>query len=122
MGGLHTLFNEINGMIATTVFTTAAEPTYTVIEGNWLTPGVKPYGVIHRMAVKKEHRKEGIAQWLLEYFEQQLMESGVPSMRIDTHEGNKGMQRLLQKRDYTYCGIITLDSGDKRLAFEKVFN
>ena len=42
-------------------------------------------------------------------------------MRIDTHEENKGMQKLISQLGYKYCGIIVLESGDKRLAFEKIF-
>ena len=30
------------------------------------------------------------------------------------------MQHLLKQFGYVYCGIILLESGDERLAFEKV--
>ena len=42
-------------------------------------------------------------------------------MRIDTHEENKGMQKLIAQIGYDYCGVILLENGDKRLAYEKVF-
>jgi hypothetical protein len=42
-------------------------------------------------------------------------------MRIDTHEDNMGMQQLLKKLGYSYCGVIFLGNEDKRLAFEKLF-
>ena len=44
---------------------------------------------------------------------------GYGSMRIDTHEGNKSMQRAIEKSGYTYCGHIYLENGDLRLAYEK---
>ena len=39
---------------------------------------------------------------------------------IDTHEDNQSMQKLLAKNQFSYCGIIYLSDGSKRLAFEKV--
>ena len=41
-------------------------------------------------------------------------------MRIDTHVDNTGMQNLLLKLNYNYCGIIYLENGDLRLAYEKL--
>jgi len=43
-------------------------------------------------------------------------------MRIDTHEDNLGMQKLLRSSGYTYCGVIYLTNGDKRLAFENILD
>ena len=40
-------------------------------------------------------------------------------MRIDTHKDNKTMQRLILKNGYEYCGIIFVEDGTERLAFEK---
>ncbi len=102
------------------MFSTKQEPTYLVIEGNWLTDDKSEYGVIHRMAVSSSHRGEGVAKFIFNTCEQLLVENNISSMRIDTHEGNKAMQDLLQKLGYIYCGIIYLDNGDKRLAYEKI--
>ena len=48
----------------------------------------------------------------------------VYNIKIDTHEDNKPMKRLLEKNWNVYCGIIYLDKepsiGEKRMAFEKV--
>ena len=41
-------------------------------------------------------------------------------MRIDTHEQNHGMRTLLKTLNYNYCGVIYLENGDKRLAYEKL--
>jgi GNAT superfamily N-acetyltransferase len=106
------------------MFSTRSEPTYNFIKGNWLTGEnveYAEYGVIHRMAVSSSHRGKGVAKFIFDSCEQLLKESDVASMRIDTHEGNKIMQGLLKKLGYIYCGVIYLDNGDKRLAFEKLF-
>lgn len=112
--------SENNEIIGTTMFTTRPESTYSNIDGSWLTEQNTKYGVIHRMAVGGSYRKLGVAKFIFSTCEQKLKENKVASMRIDTHEDNKGMQGLLNKLGYTYCGIIYLDNGDKRLAFEKI--
>lgn len=106
--------------MATAMFTTTTESTYTKIEGEWITDENTKYGVIHRMAVHNNFRKTGAARFLFNYFENQLLEQGIYTMRIDTHEDNLGMQKLLQRNGYLYCGVIYLEDGAKRLAFEKI--
>ena len=41
------------------------------------------------------------------------------NLRIDTHRDNLVMQNMLKKNGFTYCGIIHLENGDERLAFQK---
>jgi ribosomal protein S18 acetylase RimI-like enzyme len=119
-GDSYLVLNESNEVMGTTVFTTKKESTYQSIEGEWLTSENILYGVIHRLAVSDAYRKLGIAKFVFDECENQLIEMKVKSMRIDTHRENKGMQRMLKIRDYKYCGIIYLDSGAERLAFEKI--
>lgn len=114
------IIHDKDEIVATTMFTTNKEPTYQNIEGHWLSDDKAFYGVIHRMAVSNSVRKKGVAQFIFNYFEELLQKEKVTSMRIDTHEDNQDMQRLLNKLNYTYCGVIYLENGDKRLAFEKI--
>ncbi|SFT52918.1 Acetyltransferase (GNAT) family protein [Lishizhenia tianjinensis] len=114
------LLDENEKIMATAMFTTDPEPTYASILGEWITPQNAKYGVIHRMAVHNDYRKTGAARKLFDYFENQLTNLNIASMRIDTHEDNLGMQKLLKLNNYHYCGIIHLDDGAKRLAFEKI--
>ena len=108
-------------LIGTAMFSTKKEPTYKSIEGKWITKSDAKYGVIHRMAVTNESRKKGVAKFIFEQCEQQLFhQNNINSMRIDTHEDNLAMQSLLKKLKYLYCGVIYLDNGDKRLAYEKL--
>jgi ribosomal protein S18 acetylase RimI-like enzyme len=106
-------------IIGTAMFSTKKEPTYKSIEGQWITKSDSKYGVIHRVAISRKYRKKGVAKFIFEKCEQQLRKSEINSMRIDTHEDNIAMQRLLLKLKYLYCGIIYLENGDKRLAYEK---
>ena len=120
-GESYVVLSEENQVIATSMFTTNKEPTYQIIEeGTWKVDESKNYGVMHRMAIKKEYRKQGLATLLFDEFHQQLKSKNIQSLKIDTHEENLGMQALIKKIGYQYCGIIYTNYGAKRLAFEKV--
>ncbi|MEN8913418.1 MAG: GNAT family N-acetyltransferase, partial [Polaribacter sp.] len=120
-GESYVVLSDKNQVIATSMFTTNKEPTYQIIEeGTWKVDESKNYGVMHRMAIKKEYRKQGLATLLFDEFHQQLKSKNIESLKIDTHEENLGMQALIKKIGYQYCGIIYTNYGAKRLAFEKV--
>ena len=119
-GESYVVINDENQVIATSMFTTNPEPTYKVIDGNWIIDESKIYGVIHRMAIKKEFRKFGLATFMFHEFHLQLLEKNIESLKIDTHEENIGMQSLIKKLGYKYCGVIYTSYNAKRLAFEKV--
>lgn len=119
-GESYLVVDENKNILATAMFTLSKEPSYVNIEGSWLTHIDAVYGVVHRMAIGEEYRKMGIAQYIISQFEQKLSSKNIPSLRVDTHKDNKGMQRLLTKMGYAYCGVITLYNGNLRLAFEKI--
>lgn len=118
--GSYVVRNDDNQIIGTTFFSTDEEPTYRKIRGNWITANDAKYGVIHRIAVFENHRGSGFAAFVFDHFEKELIKMQCPSMRVDTHEDNLGMQKLLLKRGYKQCGIINILDGSERLAFEKV--
>ena len=94
-------------------FNVGLEPTYAIIDGQWLNDG--PYGVVHRIA-RSEYFK-GAGAFCLDWcFEQ------CGNVRIDTHRDNMPMRRLLDKKCFIYCGIIKLANGKERLAFQKAEN
>nr|WP_233188725.1 GNAT family N-acetyltransferase [Tenacibaculum sp. SG-28] len=72
------------------------------------------------MAVAEGQTNKGLARFILEHCEQVLRGKAIPSMRIDTHEDNLGMQHILKTENYVYCGIIHLTRGSTRLAYEKI--
>ena len=86
------------------------EPTYDVIDGAWLTD--EPYGVIHRMASYPD--VHGIFSTVIDY-----AATRYANLRIDTHRDNHIMQRLIGKHGFTYCGVIWLEDGTERLAYER---
>ena len=119
----YVIVNEDDTIVATTMFTLRKEPTYKkIFDGNWIIDETKPYGVIHRLAMSKDFRGKGIANFVFENFHQKLQEKGVQSLKIDTHDDNKTMQSLIKKMGYQYCGIIYTNYNAKRLAFEKVIS
>ena len=116
----YVVLNDEQTIIATAMFTVHPEPTYKIIEGKWLVPESETYGVIHRLAIRKEYKNSGIATFVLKSFHQQLLNKNIKSLKIDTHQDNHEMQSLIKKLGYVYCGIIFTDYNAKRLAFEKV--
>ena len=86
------------------------EPTYAEIDGAWLDDG--PYGVIHRIASTRE--VPGVGTACLEW-----AAARNPHQRIDTHEDNAPLRGLALKCGYVRTGIIRLESGDPRVAFER---
>lgn len=101
--------NEIAG---TFCYVEWDEPAYgKIYHGAWLNGD--PYGVIHRLASSGKER--GVAQACIDWcFER------CSNVRIDTHRNNKVLQNILQKAGFHYCGIIRLEDGSERLAYQKI--
>lgn len=81
-----------------------------IYEGEWLND--RPYGVLHRIAVA-QHCK-GVASFCFAYCFLQCR-----NLKIDTHRDNIPMQRSLAKNGFAKCGIIYLENGDSRIAYQK---
>ena len=97
------------------------EPTYDKIyDGNWKTGNENEnYLAIHRVAVSVAMRGKGISTAIIDYAAARARALGRRSLRIDTHEGNVVMRRMLEKHGFVYCGVIFLENGDPRVAYEK---
>lgn len=105
--------------IATAAVSFGGEPTYdAVYGGQWLSNGA--FAVVHRIAVEEKHKGAGAASFMLGKIERLCLGRGVPSIKVDTHEDNRPMQRLLQKNRFIRCGLIYLSDGSRRIAFEKL--
>lgn len=92
-------------------FVLGEDPTYQTIEqGHWLNEA--PYGTIHRIA--GNGTAKGIFRQCLEYCMSQI-----PNIRIDTHRDNAVMRHLLEKNGFVPCGIIYVDDGSPRIAYQK---
>lgn len=86
------------------------EPTYQIIEGGW-KDAPRPYGTIHRTACAPGFH--GIFAAALEWSRRQ-----VASLRIDTHADNRVMLHLIQKLGFERCGIVYMDDGSPREAYQ----
>ena len=97
------------------------EMQYDSLLGDWLTDA-ETYGTVHRIAVADEYLGHGLGDEMLQFAEDITVGMGFLSVRIDTHEENAAMRRLLAKRGYEKCGLLWIDSivGDKaRIGYEK---
>ena len=114
-GGGYVISSEAEGgveksIVAYFALLPSPEPSYSHIDGAWLTD--EPYGVIHRIASYPE--VHGIFSAIIDF-----AAARYPHLRIDTHRDNRIMQHLIDAAGFTYCGIIWLEDGTERLAYEK---
>ena len=99
---------EVHAVFA---FIPGEDPTYKVIEGAWLDDS--PYGTIHRIA------SDGTVHHIMEKAVDYCL-TKCPHIRIDTHEDNKVMQKLILRNGFKKTGIIYIADGSPRIAFERV--
>ena len=113
---------EIDGEVCGTfAIIDDGEPTYDKIyDGEWLTGDSDSYIAIHRVAIAVSSRGSGLSGKIIGYATDFAKEKGRKSLRIDTHRGNAVMRRMLEKNGFSYCGIIYLENGDERVAYEKI--
>ena len=98
-------------IVAVFYYRIGEDPTYQVIkDGNWLNDG--EYGVVHR--ITSDGSVRGAASFCLQWAWEQC-----GNLRIDTHRDNVVMQNLLKKNGFEYCGIIYVNNGEERLAYQK---
>ena len=95
------------------------EPTYKKIYcGAWIGEG--EYLALHRIAINSANRGKGIAEVIINFLCEYSNENGYSSVRVDTHEGNIPMRKMLEKNGFEYCGTIHLLDGQERVAYEKL--
>lgn len=120
LGRSYAVTDGDGGLVATFVLM-EREPTYDRIEGgSWLTGDTaRDYLAMHRVAVAVSHRGQGIPDEIVRFATARAKEQGRRSIRIDTHEGNAVMRRMLEKRGFLHCGTIYLTDGAPRVAYER---
>ena len=87
------------------------DPCYDVIDGKWIND--TPYVAIHRTVTKYFNRGMGSKM-----FDEIKKEHN--HIRVDTHEGNVSMNKCLLKNNFKYCGVIKLQDGSPRNAYEYI--
>lgn len=98
-------------VVAYFAFIPSPEPTYFYIEGGAWLEDTLPYHVIHRMGSTPD--SHGVFKAVMDWCSAQ---DG--NLRIDTHRDNHIMQHCILSYGFKYCGIIYLESGDERLAYQ----
>ena len=117
--GENYVVSDGRSVLATAMISLRGEPTYSrIYGGNWQSDA--PYGVIHRVAVRPDAKKGGLASLLVKEAEKITLEAGFCSLRADTHERNIPMRGMLEKNGFVYRGTIFLSDGSPRRAYEKI--
>lgn len=110
--GIGYVCEENSEILAVFAFGIGIEPTYNIIYGGkWLD--TKDYAYIHRIAVKKH----GIG--IIDFCFNECFKM-FSNLKIDTHRDNIPMQKVLLRNGFKFCGIIHLENGDERLAYQKI--
>lgn len=115
----HCYVLEENGeVLAVACLAFGKEPTYEIIEqGEWAADPAE-YGFLHRIAVSPKAKGRGCAGKMFDELKRQAQERGITVLRGDTHRDNLPMQRVMAKNGLRCCGVIHLEDGSERLAFE----
>lgn len=87
------------------------DPTYSFIEGEWIDS--KKYGTVHRLASDGTH--PGFSDRCFDF-----CFSLIDNVRADTHADNIKMQESLIRNGFIYCGIIYLEDGSPRKAYQQL--
>ena len=64
--------------------------------------------VIHRLAVDNAYRNEGVAAFLMENIEKEIIKKGKSFMRTDTNSKNLKAQKFFEKIGYKFVGEIVV--------------
>lgn len=110
--GIHYII-EIDGkVLGVFTFLEEEDPFYAHIDGAWLND--EPYGTIHKIA--SNGIEKGVFKMCLDF-----VKKINPNIRIDTHKDNKPMLSAIEKAGFKNCGIVRVDDGTERIAFQKKF-
>ena len=111
---------RVGQVIGTFALIPDGEPLYDVIEnGHWTTgDDNRNYNAVHRIAIAVASRGSGASTCMIDFVRDLTRMAGKTSVRIDTHEGNRVMRRMLEKHGFVHCGTIYLANGDPRVAYE----
>lgn len=113
------VLSKDNTIVGTVAIVFGEEKDYKdIYNGQWISDN--DYLTIHRLAVASNYKGLGLSSIILNNIEDICMQKGIFSIRVDTHEENIPMQRFLGKSGFQYCGIVYLEDGGKRIAFEKI--
>lgn len=100
-------------LVGTFAFIIGDDPTYAYIEdGQWLNDA--PYGTIHRICSDGVTR--GVVSEAVRW-----CRGVIRNLRIDTHFDNHLMQHVIEKNGFKRCGVIYVEDGSPRIAYQQLF-
>jgi hypothetical protein len=108
-GELYVLYDR-EGLYGAFSLNSGEDPTYLRIEGRWRSSS--PYLTIHSLASDGTHKsvfKEVLAFAL----------ARSRHLRIDTHEANALMRKLILENGFVYTGRCLEPDGSERLCYER---
>ena len=111
-GNSYVIIND-DKVVGTFACIKGLEPTYIDIDGKWLNDD--EYVTIHRIA--SDGTVKGIFDTAIKFAKGFNLD-----IRIDTHHNNKTMRHLIEKSGFKECGIIIVDDGSPRIAYQLVKN
>ena len=108
---LFVVVDDLNTIQAVFALILGEDPSYQLIDGAWLSDDT--YATLHRVA--SSGTQKGVFNACVEF-----AWSVCSNLRIDTHENNKLMRHLIEKHKFVYCGIIIVEDGSPRHAYQKL--
>ncbi len=101
---------DSGSILGTMALIPGEDSTYSYIEGGeWLNDD--DYVTIHRIA--NSGLAKGTGQYLMNWAKENF-----DNIRIDTHADNAPMIHVIEKLGFKYCGIIFVENGDPRNAYQ----
>ena len=114
-------------IVATFMLMKRNEPTYDIVyDGKWLDDGEK-YATVHRITVapnmrERAEKREGqipVSKVIMDYAKAYAHDNGlIGGVKIDTHQGNIAMRKMLEKNGFVHCGTILLSDGRERVGYQ----
>jgi GNAT superfamily N-acetyltransferase len=89
-----------------------------LLSGQWLNN--QPYWVLHRFFINPDVHNQGFGMALLIAIEEKAKLDQIYNIRLDTHERNLPMTKLLIKAGYAWCGQVDLPHAGLRMVYHKV--
>ncbi len=118
--GIGYVLEEAGEVLAVACIAFGREPTYEKIEQGAWKANPSEYGFLHRIAVSSRAKGKNCAGRMFQELKRQAAERGVTVLRCDTHRDNLPMQKALAKSGFSRRGVIHVEDGSERIAFELI--
>jgi len=99
-------YRENNEVLGIVVLNESQDEEYAEI--NWSTSDTDRNIVVHRLAVRPDQQRRGIARRLMDFAEQWALDNHYDAIRLDTFSQNPRNQRFYLNRGYTDLGSVYL--------------